>query len=97
MNSSSHFPSKVERLDLALRSGALGDVAGILADMSPGDVAYFIASSPPDYRDVLLGFLEPEQEALVVNEFPTNCVTRRLRTERRKLWQKSLNNSMTMT
>jgi magnesium transporter len=38
--------------------------------MSPGDVAYFIASSPPDYRDVLLGFLEPEQEALVVNELP---------------------------
>ena len=70
MSSSSHFPSKVERLDLALRSGALGDVAGILADMSPGDVAYFIASSPPDYRDVLLGFLEPEQEALVVNELP---------------------------
>ena len=70
MNSSSHFPSKVERLELALRSGALGDVAGILADMSPGDVAYFIASSPPDYRDVLLGFLEPEQEALVVNELP---------------------------
>ena len=70
MNSSSHFPSKVERLELALRSGALGDVAGILADMSPGDVAYFIASSPPDYRDVLLGFLEPGQEALVVNELP---------------------------
>ena len=70
MNSSRHVPSKAERLDLALRSGALGDVAGILADMSPGDVAYFIASSPPDYRDVLLGFLEPEQEALVVNELP---------------------------
>ena len=70
MNSSRHNSSKAERLDLALRSGALGDVAGILADMSPGDVAYFIASSPPDYRDVLLGFLEPEQEALVVNELP---------------------------
>ena len=70
MNSSRHISSKAERLDLAPRSGALGDVAGILADMSPGDVAYFIASSPPDYRDVLLGFLEPEQEALVVNELP---------------------------
>ena len=70
MNSSSHISSKAERLDLALRSGALGDVAGILADMSPGDVAYFITSSPPDYRDILLGFLEPEQEALVVNELP---------------------------
>ena len=70
MNSSRHISSKAERLDLAVCSGALGDVAGILADMSPGDVAYFIASSPPDYRDVLLGFLEPEQEALVVNELP---------------------------
>ena len=70
MNLSSHISSKAERLDLALRSGALGDVAGILADMSPGDVAYFVTSSPPDYRDVLLGFLEPEQEALVVNELP---------------------------
>ena len=70
MNLSSHISSKAERLDLALRSGALGDVAGILADMSPGDVAYFITSSPPDYRDILLGFLEPEQEALVVNELP---------------------------
>jgi magnesium transporter len=70
VNSSRHISSKAERLDLALRSGALGDVAGILADMSPGDVAYFIASSPPDYRDVLLGFLESEQEALVVNELP---------------------------
>ena len=36
MNSSRHISSKAERLDLALRSGALGDVAGILADMSPG-------------------------------------------------------------
>ena len=70
MNSSRHISSKAERLDLALRSGALGDVAGILADMSPGDVAYFVTSSPPDYRDILLGFLEPEQEALVVNELP---------------------------
>ena len=70
MNLSSHISSKAERLDLALRSGALGDVAGIVADMSPGDVAYFITSSPPDYRDILLGFLEPEQEALVVNELP---------------------------
>ncbi|MBU02593.1 MAG: magnesium transporter [Halieaceae bacterium] len=38
--------------------------------MSPGDVAYLIASSPPDFRDILLGLLEHEQEALVVNELP---------------------------
>jgi magnesium transporter len=38
--------------------------------MSPGDVAYLISSSPPDYRDLLLGLLEPDQEVLVVNELP---------------------------
>jgi magnesium transporter len=70
VNSSANFPTKTERLDIALRSRTLGDVAGILAEMSPGDVAYLISSSPPDYRAVLLGLLDPEQEALVVNELP---------------------------
>ena len=68
LNSPATFPSKTERLDRALRSGTLGDVAGILAEMSPGDVAYLISSSPPDYRTVLWSLLEPEQEAQVVNE-----------------------------
>ena len=67
MNSPANFSSKTERLDRALRSVTLGDVAGILADMSPGDVAYLISSSPPDYRSVLLGLLSADQEALVVN------------------------------
>jgi magnesium transporter len=70
VNSPVHLPSKTERLDLALRSETPGDAASILADMSPGDVAYLIASSPPDLRDTLLGLLAPEQEALVVNELP---------------------------
>ena len=70
MNSPANFSAKTERIDDALRSETLGDVAGILAEMSPGDVAYLISSSPPDYRDVLLGLLEPEQEAQVVNELP---------------------------
>ena len=70
MNSPANFPTKTERLERALRSHTLGDVAGILAEMSPGDVAYLISSSPPDYRLVLLGLLEPEQEVLVVNELP---------------------------
>ena len=70
MNSPANFPTKTERLERALRSHTLGDVAGILAEMSPGDVAYLISSSPPDYRAVLLGLLEPEQEVLVVNELP---------------------------
>ena len=70
MNSPANFPTKTERLELALRSRTLGDVAGILAEMSPGDVAYLISSSPPDYRALLLGLLEPEQEVLVINELP---------------------------
>ena len=70
MNSPANFSAKTERIDDALRSETLGDVAGILAEMSPGDVAYLISSSPPDYRDVLIGLLEPEQEAQVVNELP---------------------------
>ena len=70
MNSPANFSAKTERIDDALRSETLGDVAGILAEMSPGDVAYLISSSPPDDRDVLLGLLEPEQEAQVVNELP---------------------------
>ena len=70
MNSPANFSAKTERIDDALRSETLGDVAGILAEMSPGDVAYLISSSPPDYRDVLLGLLEPDQEAQVVNEQP---------------------------
>lgn len=70
MNSPANFSAKTERIDVALRAETLVDVAGILADMSPGDVAYLISSSPPDNRSVLLGLLEPEQEALVVNELP---------------------------
>jgi len=70
VNSPANFSAKTERIDVALRAETLVDVAGILADMSPGDVAYLISSSPPDYRSVLLGLLEPEQEALVVNELP---------------------------
>ncbi|MBA4693159.1 MAG: magnesium transporter [Congregibacter sp.] len=70
MNSPANFSVKTERIDVALRAETLVDVAGILADMSPGDVAHLISSSPPDYRSVLLGLLEPEQEALVVNELP---------------------------
>jgi len=66
VNSPVHLPTKTERLELALRSGTLADVAGMLAEMSPGDVAYLISSSPPDYRDLLLGLLEPDQEVLVV-------------------------------
>jgi magnesium transporter len=65
LNSPANFPTKSERIDQALRAGTLGDVAGILAEMPPGDVAYLLSSSPPDYRTLLLGLLQSEQEALV--------------------------------
>lgn len=97
MNSPVHLPTKTERLELALRSGTLADVAGILAEMSPGDVAYLISSSPPDYRDLLLGLLEPDQEVLVVNELPDDLRNATLMNREPKRWRKSLSNSMKMT
>jgi magnesium transporter len=61
---------QISRVDRALRAGTLADVAGVIADMSPGDVAHLIASSPPNYRHILWGLLESEQEPEVVNELP---------------------------
>jgi hypothetical protein len=55
LNSPTNFPTKTERIDQALRAGTLGDVAGILAEMPPGDVAYLVSSSPPDYATGLAG------------------------------------------
>ncbi|MEY2908465.1 MAG: hypothetical protein RLZZ602_988 [Pseudomonadota bacterium] len=58
------------RIDRALGSGTLGDIAGILSDLSPGDVAHLISSYPPRVRQVLWSLLDPEQEADVLNELP---------------------------
>ena len=61
---------QLARLDQALNSGTLADVAGIVSDLSPGDVAHLISSSPPRYRHVLWHLLESEQEAEVLNQLP---------------------------
>jgi len=58
------------RIDRALGSGTLGDIAGIISDLSPGDVAHLISSYPPRVRQVLWSLLDPEQEADVLNELP---------------------------
>ena len=58
----------VTRVADALRSGALPDVAAYLPDMSPGDIAYLIRSSPPATRHELWSLLDHEQEADVLNE-----------------------------
>ncbi len=70
MNTAVKSQKQLARLDRALNHGTLGDVAGILADLSPGDVAHLLSSSPPRYRHVLWSLLEDEQEAEVLNELP---------------------------
>jgi len=60
----------VTRVTDALRSGTPSDVAALLADMSPGDIAHLISSSPPVTRDKLWLLLDHEQEADVLNELP---------------------------
>ena len=70
MNSSVTTKKQLAQLDRALDGGTLGDVAGIIGDLSPGDVAYLITSYPPRIRQVIWSLLEPEQEADVLNELP---------------------------
>ena len=70
MNSSVTTEKQLAQLDSALDAGTLGDVAGIVGDLSPGDVAYLITSYPPRIRPVIWSLLEPEQEADVLNELP---------------------------
>lgn len=60
----------VTRVTDALRSGTTSDVAAVLADISPGDIAHLISSSPPLTRDELWTLLDHEQEADVLNELP---------------------------
>ncbi len=60
----------VTRVTDALRSGTASDVAAVLADISPGDIAHLISSSPPSTRDELWTLLDHEQEADVLNELP---------------------------
>jgi magnesium transporter len=70
VNSSGTTKKQLAQLDRALDAGTLGDVAGIVGDLSPGDVAYLITSYPPRIRQVIWSLLEPEQEADVLNELP---------------------------
>jgi len=70
MNTAVKSQKQLARLDSALASGTLADVASIVSDLSPGDVAHLISSSPPRYRHILWSLLEPEQEAAVLNELP---------------------------
>jgi len=70
MNTAIKSQKQFARLDQALSSGTLADVAGIVSDLSPGDIAHLISSSPPRYRHVLWSLVDDEQEAEVLNELP---------------------------
>lgn len=70
MNTSVTTEQQLAQLDRALDAGTLRDVAGMVGDLSPGDVAHLITSYPPRIRQVLWSLLEAEQEADVLNELP---------------------------
>lgn len=70
MNLPASTDSKLARVDRALYTGTLGDLAGIVGDLSPGDLAHLITSYPQRIRQVIWSLLEPEQEADVLNELP---------------------------
>ena len=44
MNTAVKSQKQLARLDSALASGTLADVASIVSDLSPGDVAHLISS-----------------------------------------------------
>jgi len=70
VNTSVTTEQQLAQLDRALDAGTLRDVAGMVGDLSPGDVAHLITSYPPRIRQVLWSLLEAEQEADVLNELP---------------------------
>ncbi len=75
MNTVVKSQKQLARLDRALTAGTLADVAGVIAELSPGDVAHLLSSSPPRYRYVLLSLLDEDQEAEVLNELPDDLRT----------------------
>ena len=94
MNSPANFPTKTERLERALRSHTLGDVADFGRDV-PRRRRIFDQFLTPDYRAVLLGLLEPEQEVLVVNELPDELRNAALADREPRRWPKLLSSWMT--
>lgn len=75
VNTAIKSQKQLARLDRALTAGTLADVAGVIAELSPGDVAHLLSSSPPRYRHVLWSLLDSDQEADVLNELPDDLRT----------------------
>ncbi len=58
----------LDKLSLAIESGALADVRYMLNGLSPADVAHLLESSPPKIRHILWKLVEVEQEGEVLGE-----------------------------
>jgi magnesium transporter len=58
----------LDKLSLALDSGAFVDVRRMLNGLPPADAAHLMESSPPKFRHILWKMIEPENEGEVLNE-----------------------------
>ncbi len=58
----------LDKLSLALDSGAFVDVRRMLNGLPPADAAHLLESSPPKFRHILWTMIEPENEGEVLNE-----------------------------
>ncbi len=58
----------LDKLSLALDSGALVDVRRMLNGLLPADVAHLLESSPPKFRHILWQMVEVEREGEVLGE-----------------------------
>ena len=58
----------LDKLSMALDSGALEDVRRMLNGLLPADVAHLLESSPPKFRHILWQMVEVEREGEVLGE-----------------------------
>ncbi len=60
----------LDRLTLALDSGAFVDVRRMLNGLPPADIAHLLESSPPKFRNILWKLIDVELEGEVLGELP---------------------------
>lgn len=60
----------LDRLTLALDSGAFVDVQRMLNGMPPADIAHLLESSPPKFRNILWKLIDVDIEGEVLGELP---------------------------
>lgn len=60
----------LDKLTLALDSGAFVDVRRMLNGLPPADIAHLLESSPPKFRNILWKLIEVDVEGEVLGELP---------------------------